>query len=185
MGINITQFAPPVKVSNLVWDQNMIPGTGKNFQGNLMGDVVGNLTGDVDGRINITGCTWYNTHTDTDNYLNIIPKITLNAYNASLHQTVYVNYPFYNAINFLPKTGIYGHLTIVKGENPSYTSPVNLTTYDKDNNLLNTYTTTSTSIDLSNVYKILATCGVIGNYTNTLIFDGLWVKLPYSESPIS
>lgn len=43
MGINITQFAPPGTVSKLVWDEDMEPGAGKIFKG----DLVGNVTGDV------------------------------------------------------------------------------------------------------------------------------------------
>ena len=57
MGINITQFSPPGTVSKLVWDDDMKPGTGKVFKGDLTGNVTGNVTGDVTGDVtgNVTG----------------------------------------------------------------------------------------------------------------------------------
>lgn len=52
MAINITQFAPPGKVSTLVWDKDMEAGAGKIFKGDLTGNVTGDLTGNVRGYIN-------------------------------------------------------------------------------------------------------------------------------------
>jgi hypothetical protein len=49
MAINITQFAPPSRVSSLVWDKNMEPPAGKVFEGDLVGDVTGDVTGDLTG----------------------------------------------------------------------------------------------------------------------------------------
>lgn len=51
MGINITQFAPPGTVSKLVWDEDMEPGAGKIFKGDLTGNVTGNVTGDLTGNV--------------------------------------------------------------------------------------------------------------------------------------
>lgn len=49
MAINITQFAPPSRVSSLVWDKNMEPPAGKVFEGDLVGNVTGDVTGDLTG----------------------------------------------------------------------------------------------------------------------------------------
>ena len=49
MGIGITQFSPPGKVSTLVWDEDMEAGAGKIFKGDLTGNVSGNVNGNVTG----------------------------------------------------------------------------------------------------------------------------------------
>ena len=57
MGINISQFNPPGTVSKLVWDEDMEPGTGKVFRGDLTGNVTGDVTGNVSGDLtgDVTG----------------------------------------------------------------------------------------------------------------------------------
>ena len=59
MAINITQFAPPSRVSSLVWDKNMEPPAGKVFEGDLVGNVTGNVTGNVVGNITNGGVNGY------------------------------------------------------------------------------------------------------------------------------
>ena len=59
MGINITQFSPPGTVSKLVWDDDMEPGAGKIFKGDLTGNVTGDVTGDVVGNITNGGVNGY------------------------------------------------------------------------------------------------------------------------------
>lgn len=63
MGINITQFAPPGKVSTLVWDGDMTPGAGKKYVGDVAGDVTGDVTGNVTGNVtgDVTGVLHGNT----------------------------------------------------------------------------------------------------------------------------
>lgn len=48
MAINITQFAPPARVSSLVWDENMTASAGKKFIGDLVGNVTGKLNRTVE-----------------------------------------------------------------------------------------------------------------------------------------
>ena len=59
MGINVSQFSPPGTVSKLVWDEDMEPGAGKIFKGDLTGDVTGDLTGDMVGNITNGGVNGY------------------------------------------------------------------------------------------------------------------------------
>jgi len=195
MAINITQFAPPGKVSTLVWDKDMEAGAGKIFKGDLTGNVTGNLSG----KIIVNGCQWTNYLSSSSGselqdlgYVSLIAKASVTSNTTTpVSITRYISYPYLGCIDFHPKpasptltftvglagsvqSGSIGGQLNVYGADGSTV----LRTYRKDN-AIGTFTF---PVDLTDAYRLLITSQGHENATVTSSIDSLYVRLPYFDS---